>query len=221
MHRSIRIPRRLRRSALRLNLVVGLFGRRFGVRLRRNRAKLYWGATAALLISFGFLFGYLFLRLRSELVAYAETLSRHGTLSQLGIAVGAAMLGVIGIVFSLSLFSMQQVAERGTLLTLREYANDWVLRLVYWSLAGFAVFAVTAALVGKHFGVYSLATNFVILVAAVLLLKIYFNRAIKFSDPHFTVAKIAKRGRTFLAVARRLERAVEAEVRYARRKGQP
>jgi uncharacterized membrane protein len=221
MHRSIRVHRRIRRYALRLNLIVGIFWRRFSVYLRRNRPKLYWRATAALAICFGALIGYLFIRYRSELVTYAEVLSGNGTLSQLGIAVGAAMLGVIGIVFSLNLFSIQQVAERGTILTLREYANDWVLRLVYWSLAGFAVLAITAALFGKHLGVYSLATDFVILVAAVLLLKVYFNRAVKFSDPHFTVSKIANRGRKFLAIARRLERAVEAEVRYARRKGQP
>jgi hypothetical protein len=125
MHRSIRVHRRIRRYALWLNLIVGVFWRRFSVYLRRNRPKLYWRATAALAICFGALFGYLFVRFRSELVMYAEVLSGNGTLSQLGIAVGAAMLGVIGIVFSLNLFSIQQVAERGTILTLREYANDW------------------------------------------------------------------------------------------------
>src|ERR1035438_2489157 len=73
-----------------------------------------------------------------------------GITSQLGIAVGAAMLGVIGIVFSLSLFSIQQVAERGTSLTLREYARDWVLRLVYCSLAIFFVFGLAALLLKKE-----------------------------------------------------------------------
>ena len=60
------------------------------------------------------------------------------------------MLGVIGIVFSLSLFSIQQVAERGTSLTLREYARDWVLRLVYGSLAAFTVFAMATALLKRN-----------------------------------------------------------------------
>lgn len=158
---------------------------------------------------------------RSSFRTHAEALSDKGVLPQLGIAVGAAMLGVMGIVFSLNIFSIQQVAERGTLLTLREYANDWVLRLVYWSLACFSILAVTAALLDKHLAIYSLVANFVVLVAAVVLLKIYFNRAIKFSDPHFTVSKIAKRGKKFLTVAQKMERAIKAEVRYARRKGRP
>jgi hypothetical protein len=55
------------------------------------------------------------------------------------------MLGVIGIVFSLSIFSIQQVAERGTALTVREYTKDWVFRLVYWALALFAIVAVVSA----------------------------------------------------------------------------
>lgn len=157
---------------------------------------------------------------RAELKTYCEALSANGTLPQLGIAVGAAMLGVIGIVFSLSLFSIQQVAERGTTLTLREYANDWVLRVVYWSLAGFALFAVVAALLKKDFALFSMAADFLILFGAILFLKLYFNRAIKFSDPHFTVMKIAKRGKKFLKQIRRIERATEAEIRYIRRKGQ-
>lgn len=220
MRYLVRIRRRMRRLFLRLNLFIGIFYRRFTVFLRRNRARLRFGTTGLLLIFLGLLLGYVVLRYRSDLRTHAEALSVNGTLSQLGIAVGAAMLGVIGIVFSLSIFSIQQVAERGTPLTLREYANDWVLQLVYWSLAAFTVFAMTAALLVKRLALHSLTVNIAILIAAILLLKLYFNRAIKFSDPHFTVSKIAKRATKFLAGVRQLERAAEAEIRYARRKGQ-
>lgn len=202
-----------------MSLALGLLFRRRLIYLQKNRPKFFWGAWAALIIFVATLLGVLWVHYKFDLRAHADALSVNGTLSQLGIAVGAAMLGVIGIVFSLNLFSIQQVAERGTLLTLREYANDWVLRLVYFSLAAFAVIAVAAALFGRRLAVYSLGTNFAILIAALLLLKAYFNRAIKFSDPHFTVSKIARRGKRFLAAARRLERAVEAEIRHARRKG--
>jgi uncharacterized membrane protein len=128
-----------------------------------------------------------------------------GITSQLGIAVGAAMLGVIGIVFSLSLFSIQQVAERGTSLTLREYARDWVLRLVYSSLAIFAVFATAAALLKKESAVLAIAVNFVILISTILLLKLYFNRTIRFSDPHFIVSRIAERARKSLGTIKRMD----------------
>lgn len=221
MYRYTRLRHRARISALRLKLFIDVFYRRLGLYVRKNRAKFYPGIKAVLIGFLGLLVGALVVDYRSNLGVYAQLLSANGTLSQLGIAVGAAMLGVIGIVFSLNLFSIQQVAERGTVLTLREYANDWVLRLVYWSLAIFAVLAVIAALFGKRLAVYSLSINLTILVAAVLLLKVYFNRAVKFSDPHFTVSRIARRGRKFLAVARKVERVVEAEFRYARRKGQP
>lgn len=218
MHTLMRLRRRIRRLRLRMSLTIGIFFRRRVVHLQRNRARVYWATRAASIIALATLIAALVGHHKSGLRTQAEALSSNGTLSQLGIAIGAAMLGVIGIVFSLNIFSVQQVAERGTLLTLREYANDWVLRLVYWSLAVFAILAVAVALFGKNFAVYSLGANFAILIAAVLLLKTYFNRAIKFSDPHFTVSKIAKRGRKFLKVVRRLERAVEAEIRYARRK---
>lgn len=221
MHSFTRIRRRIRRAGLQLNILIGFSYRRLSVFLRANRAKFDPWAKGALITCLVLLLGGLFVHYRSGLTSYAEALSANGTLSQLGIAVGAAMLGVIGIVFSLSIFSIQHVAERGTLLTLREYANDWVLQLVYWSLAGFAVLAVTAGLLGKRLAVYSLTSNFAILIVTVLLLKLYFNRAIKFSDPHFTVSKIAKRGQKFLAGVRRLDRAIEAELRYARRKGKP
>lgn len=218
MNRFVSLRRRVRRRVLRLNQLIIVPYRRFNVLLRKNRAKArLWAAFAFVTLTI-FLIGAFSIHYKSVLVWYAGILSANGVLSELGIAVGAAMLGVIGIVFSLSLFSIQQVAERGTLLTLREYANDWVLRLVYWSLAAFTVFAVTAAILVKRLAVYSLFSNFAILIAAVLLLKLYFNRAIKFSDPHFTVSRIARRGLKFLATARKLERTIEAEVRFARRK---
>jgi uncharacterized membrane protein len=150
---------------------------------------------------------------------HTETLSAGGIIPQLGIAVGAAMLGVIGIVFSLSLFSIQQVAERGTSLTLREYANDWVLRIVYGSLALFTVFAMAAALLKRESAALAILVNFIVLVATLFFLKLYFNRTIRFSDPHFIVSKIAGRARKSLKTIKRMEYAMEREVRYRRRKG--
>jgi uncharacterized membrane protein len=176
--------------------------------------------NAILLALLAFTIGRLLFHHRLTLKTYAETLVANGTVPQLGIAVGAAMLGVIGIVFSLSLFSLQQVAERGTSLTLREYEKDWVLRTVYWCLALFTLLAIVVAMLKKEFALSSIATVFTILIAAILLLKLYFNRTIKFSDPHFTVSQIAKRANKYLNKIQRIERAFQAEMRYARRKGQ-
>src|SRR5258708_3468016 len=157
MHPFNRLRRRVRRVRLRLRLLIGLLFRRCVVYWRKNRRRLHFGSNAVLVILMSTLVVSSVVHYKSSLRAHAEALSANGTLSQLGIAVGAAMLGVIGIVFSLNLFSIQQVAERGTLLTLREYANDLVLRLVYWSLAGFTILAVTVALFEKRLAAYSLA----------------------------------------------------------------
>jgi len=126
------------------------------------------------------------------------------------------MLGVIGIVFSLSIFSIQQVAERGTALTLREYAHDWVFRFVYWILAFFAILAMLSSLQNSKSALYRICLNVGILAASVLVLKVYFNRVMKFIDPDFTITKIATRAGKSLRQIQRVERAVQAELRYAR-----
>ena len=146
----------------------------------------------------------------------SEALITSGTLPQLEIAVGAAMLGVIGIVFSLSIFSVQQVAERGTAYTVQEYARDWVFRITYWALALFALTAMLSALQRKEFGTYGIWLNLGILLASVLVLKVYFNRAIKFVDPHFTIFKVAGRARRLLKRIQKVESAVRDEMRYQR-----
>lgn len=124
MNNLARHRRRMRRSGLRLKLHAGVLSRRFTVFLRRHKKYALLTVNALLLALLAFTIGELLLHPRLTLKTYTETLVVNGTVPQLGIAVGAAMLGVIGIVFSLSLFSLQQVAERGTSLTLREYGKD-------------------------------------------------------------------------------------------------
>jgi uncharacterized membrane protein len=220
MRLSAHSRRRFRRSVLKLKLVTGVYLRRISLRYHKNKRNLYRFLGVVCFASLLVLLGSELFRYKPTLRANAETLSASGITSQLGIAVGAAMLGVIGIVFSLSLFSIQQVAERGTSLTLREYASDWVLRLVYSSLAIFTVFATAAALLKKESAVLAIAVNFVILISTILLLKLYFNRTIRFSDPHFIVSRIAERARKSLGTIKRMERVTERELRYRRRKGQ-
>lgn len=218
MRRYARLRRRLRRSNLHLKLLVGVGRRRLLFQYHKRRKSLYLLFCTALLILLGYLLGIEIVGYKSALNAHAESLSSSGIIPQLAIAVGAAMLGVIGIVFSLSLFSIQQVAERGTSLTLREYANDWVLRIVYGSLAIFAVFALAVALLRKESAALAVLVNFIVLVATIFLLKLYFNRTIKFSDPHFIVSKIATRARRSLRTIKRMEHVIKQEVRYRRRK---
>jgi uncharacterized membrane protein len=59
--------------------------------------------------------------------------------AQLCIAVGAALIGLIAVVFTLSLFVIQQISDRSVPGILREYAADRGIRAVYAALSGFAV----------------------------------------------------------------------------------
>lgn len=220
MRRFIYHRRRFRRPVLKLKLVTGVYLRRISLLYYKNRRTFYRVLGIVSLASLVALLSSEAFRCKSILRAHAETLSASGITSQLGIAVGAAMLSVIGIVFSLSLFSIQQVAERGTSLTLKEYANDWVLRLVYSLLAMFVLCATVAALLKKESAVLAIAVNLVALISTVLLLKLYFNRTIKFSDPHFIISKISARARKSLQTIRRMERSAERELRYQSRKRQ-
>ena len=144
--------RNIRRILLRSVLATTVRLRRVKVRVRIRLAgpRLKWivmGLCATILSAVGIAY----LR-HVSWHADSQKLVANGTLPQLEIAVGAAMLGVIGIVFSLSIFSIQQVAERGTAYTVREYARDWVFRMVYWALATFAFVAMLSALQEKEAG---------------------------------------------------------------------
>jgi uncharacterized membrane protein len=209
--------RSLRRAVLRLRLTAGVRFRRQRLWLRAFAIKipsLAWAVTAALSVAAAV--GAVAYRHRAQWQANSETLASNGILPQLEIAIGAAVLGVIGIVFSLSIFSIQQVAERGTAITLREYAQDWVFRVVYWILALFIFLSFLTALQRKEWAFYGACLNLVIVAAVAVVLKAYFNRAIKFVDPHFTISKVANRGKKSLKQIQRMERAVRGEIRYQR-----
>ena len=215
--RARNLRRRLRRQLLKLRLFVAARPRSLSLRLRARVGKiraLPWVlATTSVLAATGACIAYIH---RIQWGKSSEALASSGILQQLEIATGAAVLGVIGIVFSLSIFSIQQVAERGTALTIREYAKDWVFRILYWTLAALALLAMLSALQRKEMAFYGACLNIGTLAAVFILLKIYFDRAIKFVDPHFTIGKVADRARKSLKQIQRLEQVVRAEVRYQR-----
>jgi uncharacterized membrane protein len=217
MLRIGKLRRRFRRKSLRLTLAASVYLGRVRVLCRTKVAgSRFFRPTMIMSLILSLVGGSLVYLRRVKWHADSEALVTSGTLPQLEIAVGAAMLGVIGIVFSLSIFSVQQVAERGTGYTVQEYARDWVFRITYGALALFAFAAMLSALQKKEFGSYGIWLNLGILLASVLVLKIYFDRAIKFVDPHFTISKVANRARRLLNRLQKVESAVRGEIRYQR-----
>jgi hypothetical protein len=55
------------------------------------------------------------------------------------IGVGAALIGLIAVVFTLSLFVIQQISDRSVPGILREYAADNLIRTIYAALSILAV----------------------------------------------------------------------------------
>src|SRR5882762_5711054 len=115
-----RLRRRTRQQTLRFLLIATVRVRRLRVWCQAQIAKTRFVARALIPALLVLAIGGLVFRHRVQWQTASEVLGNKGILSELEIAVGAAMLGVIGIVFSLSIFSIQQAAERGTTLTLRE-----------------------------------------------------------------------------------------------------
>jgi len=115
---------------------------------------------------------------------------------ELAIGVGAAVTGIIAIAFSLSLFAIQQVAERGTPATLRAYAKDRVLRLIYWTLAIFATacFGIAILKTETNSRAGAVAAELLMLLGSFFLLNFYFGRVVKFADPRYTIRRIFEDG---------------------------
>jgi uncharacterized membrane protein len=66
---------------------------------------------------------------------------------QLATAVGAALIGLIAVVFTLTLFVIQQISITNIPDLLREYASDSPIQIIYALLVGAALFALSATFV--------------------------------------------------------------------------
>jgi hypothetical protein len=112
------------------------------------------------------------------------------------VGIGAAITGIIAIAFSLSLFAIQQVADRGTPATVQAYARDRVLKSIYWSLVVLATICFTAALLKSPtpHGAAAVVIGLLSLLLSFVLLNIHFRRVVNFADPRYTVSRIYKQG---------------------------
>lgn len=122
------------------------------------------------------------------------------------IGIGAAITGIIAIAFSLSLFAIQQVADRGTPATVQEYARDRLLALVYWVLAILASASFAAALLkaDANYRTVAVTVGLASLLLSFILLYFHFRRVARFSDPRYTVWRIYSRGEKQLKVLQKL-----------------
>lgn len=157
----------------------------------RYRQRTFWISCAAVCLAVAiFLFRYW-----SELDAYLSGLEKS-VFSELVIGIGAAITGIIAIAFSLSLFAIQQVADRGTPATVQAYARDRSLKAIYWLLVVLAMTCFAAALlkVATTYRTLTVVAGLLSLFLSFVLLNIHFRRVVMFSDPRYTISRFYNEG---------------------------
>ena len=131
----------------------------------------------------------------SALDGYLSGLEKS-VVPEMVIEIGVAITGIIAIAFSLSLFAIQQVADRGTPATVQAYARDRVMKFIYWALVLLATTCFTTALLkaDKTYHTLAVVIGLVSLFASFVLLNLHFKRVVRFADPRYTISRIQKQG---------------------------
>ncbi len=144
----------------------------------KYRRQALWVSCAAVCLAAAiFLF-----RHWSGLDTYLSNLEKP-VISELVIGIGAAITGIIAIAFSLSLFAIQQVADR-------------VLAAIYWLLVALAMTSFAAALLktATTYRTVTVVAGLMSLFLSFILLNLHFRRVVRFADPRYTVSRFYKEG---------------------------
>lgn len=112
-------------------------------------------------------------------------------LPQLCIGIGAALIGLIAVVFTLSLFVIQQISDRSVPGILREYAADNITRVIYLALSVLAVVCLVGALLPRQYHpVLLFCLPIFCACFSLVLLSALFVRVAFLSDPSNIVSHV-------------------------------
>ena len=129
-----------------------------------------------------------------------------GLSAQLCIGVGAALIGLIAVVFTLSLFVIQQISDRSVPGILREYAADGKTRAIYATLSGLAVTCLLGVSISsRYYPVLAFTLPLSCAIGSLILLSVLFERVAFLSDPSNIIVHIAKTGTRELKRLRRVQ----------------
>jgi hypothetical protein len=118
-----------------------------------------------------------------------------GLSAQLSIGVGAALIGLIAVVFTLSLFVIQQISDRSVPGILREYAADGPTRAIYTSLSILALLSLLGVSVSSHHHpVMAFTLPIFCALGSLILLSVLFERVAFLSDPSNMIGHITGTG---------------------------
>ena len=171
---------RLKLASPRFRLVYLAYWR---VRTHPWTVALGTGSAAILISVFQF---------RSQLARFLVALDA-GLPAQLCIAVGAALIGLIAVVFTLSLFVIQQISDRSVPGILREYAADGATRAIYATLSGLAVACLLGVLIpSRQHPILAYLLPIFCAIGSLILLSALFERVAFLSDPSNIIGHIAR-----------------------------
>jgi hypothetical protein len=129
-----------------------------------------------------------------------------GLSAQLCIGIGAALIGLIAVVFTLSLFVIQQISDRSVPGILREYAADGKTRAIYATLSGLAVTCLLGVSISPlHYPVLAFTLPLSCAIGSLILLSVLFERVAFLSDPSNIIVHIARTGTRELKRLRRVQ----------------
>ena len=130
----------------------------------------------------------------------------QGLSAQLCIGVGAALIGLIAVVFTLSLFLIQQISDRSVPGILREYAADGKTRAIYATLSGLAVTCLLGVSISsRHYPVLAFTLPLSCAIGSLILLSVLFERVAFLSDPSNIIVHIARTGTRELKRLRKVQ----------------
>lgn len=111
-----------------------------------------------------------------------------GFFSGLFIAIGASVLGVLAITFSLSLFAIQQAADKHTPTVLASFLKDRTNNFIFWTIGFIAFFLFLFAVFPlKEFLYSEVVLTFFFVILILFLLKKQYNHITKLVNPIYQI----------------------------------
>lgn len=130
----------------------------------------------------------LYNKIQSYLIFQNESPDSRVSFSNVFTAIGGSVLGVLAISFSLSLFALQQAADKYTPNVLSIFLKDKTNLSIFWSIAFVAVvFFVMAVLPLSSYLFLELIVGFILLFIVFFLLRKQYFHIVKFINPNYQI----------------------------------
>jgi len=145
----------------------------------------------ALVVNSFLLLAYIFFRYYQKSVLIQNSIIEGNlniSFSTFFTTIGAAILGVLAITFSLSLFALQQAADKYTSAVLSDFLKDKTSRIIFWLIALISiVFFIFAILPLKNILLLKLILTFILLIILFILLRKQYFHITTIINPNYQI----------------------------------